>query len=83
MIEETIMDKITTEMAEHICDKICSFPREMIEEELYEHCCDCKMGQYICSIINEYNRINDFSRSQIYKLLDKNAELELKLAGGE
>ncbi len=76
MSKNTKMDTLTTEMMEHICDNLCRFPREMEQEELEEHCCDCKMEQYVCDILNEYNRINDFEQSQHCKLLQKIAELE-------
>ncbi len=77
--EESTMDKITTEMAEHICDHLCRFPREMEQEELDEHCTDCKMGQFVCDILNEYNRVNDFGQSQCHELLKQNAELKRRL----
>lgn len=77
--EESTMDKITTKMAEHICDKLCRFPREMEQEELDEHCCDCKLGEFICDILNTYNRINDFEQTQCHKLMQKVAELEKQL----
>lgn len=48
--------KITTEMAEHICDELCRHPKEMAENELEEICCECKLGQYICDILNECQR---------------------------
>jgi len=54
--QENKMDTITTEMMEHICDHLCRFPREMSQEELDEHCCGCKMGQYVCDILNEHTR---------------------------
>lgn len=69
MSEQTKMDQITTEMTEHICDKLCRFPREMEQEELEEHCCECKMGEFMNSILNEYNDLNDFEKSEICKLL--------------
>lgn len=56
MSEQTQIDKITTEMAEHICDHLCRFPREMEQEELDEHCADCKIGQFICDIVISYWR---------------------------
>ena len=77
--EQTKMDKIVTEMAEHICDKLCRFPREMDQEELDEHCCDCKMGQFICDIQNTYNHLNDFEKSQCCKLLQTISELRKQL----
>lgn len=76
---ESAMDKITTEMAEHVCDNLCRFPREMEQEELEEHCCECRMGEFICNILNEYNRINDFEQTQCYKLMQKISKLERRL----
>lgn len=77
--EQSAMDKITTEFAEHICDHLRRFPREMEQEELDEHCDGCKMGQFVCDILNEYNRVNDFEQSQCYELLKQNAELKRRL----
>lgn len=54
---EIKMEQITTEMAEYFCDKICKHPMEcQNEEELKEICFECKMGKFICDILNEYNR---------------------------
>jgi hypothetical protein len=77
--EENPMYGIITEMAEHICDNLCRFPREMDQEELDEHCCECKMGQFICDIQNEYNKLNDFEQTQCCKLLQKIAELKSRV----
>lgn len=77
--EQTKMDQITTEMAEYICDKICRYPREMEQEELDEHCCECEMGRFICEILNTYNDLNNFEKSQSYKLLQKISELRRQL----
>lgn len=55
-MSETVMDKITTEMAEHICDNICRFPLEKNDTELEEICSECKIGKFICDILNEHNR---------------------------
>ena len=41
-MKETKMDQITTEMAD--------------QEELDEICADCKLGHYICDILNEHNK---------------------------
>ena len=47
------IDQITTEMAEHICDELCRHPKELAENELIDICAECKIGQYICDILNE------------------------------
>lgn len=79
--EETIVDKLTTEMMEHICDNICKHPcrTDIDQEGLEEICAECRMGQFVCNICNSYNKINDFEKSQSYKLLKRIAELEKQL----
>lgn len=53
---ETEMDRLTTEMAEYFCDKICKYPMECQDKEsLDEICYECKLGQFICDILNKYN----------------------------
>ena len=46
------MNKITTEMAEHICDNLCKYPEQCGEDELANICCDCKMGKFVCDLLN-------------------------------
>lgn len=78
--EQTKMDQITTEMAEFICDDICKHREEgLSQDELDEICCDCKMGQFICEILNTYNELNDFEKSQCCKLLQELSELRKQL----
>lgn len=79
-VEETIMDTMTTNMMEYICDNLCKHPcNAESEEELEEICAGCKMGHFICGILNEYNRLNDFEQSQCYKLLQEIAALKEQL----
>lgn len=51
------MDKLTTEMMEHICDNLCKHPiREgQTQDELEDICAECKMGKFVCDILNTYN----------------------------
>lgn len=75
--EETWMDGITTEMMEHICDNLCKYPDQLSEEELEDKCTtDCKMGRFVCDILNQYNKVNDFANSQCAKLLEQMHELK-------
>ena len=68
--EGSDMEKITTEMMEHICDYVCIAPKVIADEEQMErYCGECKMGKYVCDICNTYNQINDFVNSQAGKLL--------------
>lgn len=82
--EESAMDRITTEMAEHICDNICKYPCMKFEgdECLEDICAECKMGQFICGILNEYNRLNNFEQTQCYKLLQEISTLKEQLVQG-
>lgn len=55
-MEETVMDKITTEMAEHLCDNLCKYPCQVSDQEKLEDICmECKMADFICKILNTYN----------------------------
>jgi len=62
--EETWMDGITTEMMEHICDNLCKYPDQLSEMELEDKCAECKMGRFVRDILNQYNKVNDFTNSQ-------------------
>lgn len=56
--EPTDMDKLTTEMMEHICDNLCKHPcNAKDQEELDEICAECIMGKFVCSILNAHNRL--------------------------
>lgn len=74
--EETKMDKITTEFAEHICDNLCRYPHMTDGKSLEIICSECKIGKFICDILNEYNRINDFNKTQTAKLLKQVRKLK-------
>lgn len=76
MAKETEIDKITTELAEHICDNLCRYPHTLGEEELEDKCLDCKTAGFICKILNEYNKLNDFEKTQTAKLMKKLKRLE-------
>ena len=74
--EPTDMDKLTTEMMEHICDNICMHPIRVgqTQDELDDICAECRMGKFVCDILNTYNRLNDFDKTQSYDLLKKLSE---------
>ena len=56
--KNTDIDKITTEMMEHICDNLCKHPiNAKDQDELDEICSSCQMGQFVCDILNTYNRL--------------------------
>lgn len=74
--EETWMDGITTEMMEHICDDLCRHPDQLSAMELEDECAKCKMSRFVCDILNQYNKANDFANSQCAKLLEQMHELK-------
>lgn len=83
-MKKTEMDKLVEPMMEHICDNLCRYPQEAKnQEELDRICADCKMGQFACGIMNEYNRINDFQESQCAHLLKELAIERQKHRGAE
>lgn len=73
------MEKITTEFAEYICDKLCKYPCIYDQEELDEYCAECKMAEFICGICNCYNKLNTFVGSQLEKIMIENNRLKNEL----
>lgn len=73
MSEENKMKQIVTEMMEHICDNLCIHPKRMAlsKEELDDICTDCKAGRGVINILNEYDRFNDFEKTQCAALMKK------------
>ena len=69
MEEDSKMDVITVAMMKHVCDEICRFPRQegITQEELEDICASCQMGQHVCNILNTYNGLNDFEKTQLLK----------------
>ena len=56
MVEDNEMLKIVNPMMEHVCDHLCRWPHEIVdEEEMSRICYECKMDQHICNILNTYN----------------------------
>ena len=52
-----------TEMQEYICDNLCAYPDDVKnQEQLEKICADCKMGDYICHIMNEILRYSKITR---------------------
>lgn len=70
MSEQNEMLKIVTSMMEHVCDHLCRFPWEIErKEDLEEVCVNCQMDQYSNLILNQYDKINDFEKTQCARLL--------------
>ena len=70
MVDQNEMEKIVAPMMEHVRDHLCRFPKEISDQEEMDRICGgCEMGQYVCDILNQYDKINDFEKSQCVKLL--------------
>lgn len=64
LIKSVKLDDLTTDMAEHICDNLCKYPEvyngnhaglpECDGVPLEDICTECKMGKYICDILNHH-----------------------------
>ena len=50
---ESNFEGMVDEMIEYVCDKLCKYPYELDEKALEDKCDDCKMGGYICKILNK------------------------------
>lgn len=61
---ETKMNKVTTEFAEHICDNLCRYPHMSDGKSLEIICSDCKIGKFICDILNEYIKYKDIEEQK-------------------
>lgn len=76
-MKRTEMDNIVENMAEYICDHICQKPKEITDAEKLEDYCaeECDIGSHICNILNQYNKINDFEDSELYKIMTNTGTL--------
>lgn len=84
MAEQNEMLKIVTPMMEHVCDHLCRFPRESSDqEELDRICGGCEMGQHLCNILNQYDKINNFEKTQCSHLLKELAIVRAKQGGSD
>ena len=76
--DEDTMEKLVEEMAEFICEKLCRFPLEIDDQDDLEyHCTGCEMSDFICSIQNEYNSVNNFVESQLGITMEKYKDIVL------
>ena len=55
------MEEIIDEMAGYVCDKICRhrIGDSLDQERLDEICAECDMGDHVCNVLNEYNRVTE------------------------
>ena len=56
------IDKITTEMMEHVCDNLCKHPGLCNQNQLDAICNDCKMGGYVRKLTGLKNLQGELDR---------------------
>ena len=70
--DENAMVPILEKMMEHVCDHMCPRLKEKRSEEEQQEICDaCEMGEHICSILNAYEEVNNFEKSNLHALMKK------------
>ena len=70
--DENAMIPVLEEMLAYVCDGMCPYPEEIKDEEaLEEKCAECGMGDHICHILNAYDEVNNFEKSQLHALMKK------------
>ena len=52
------MEEIMKKMCEYVCDSICRHRADAgpDQERLDDICAECEMGDYVCHVLNEYER---------------------------
>lgn len=65
-------------MMEHICDNLCVMPKKGYDKEkLDEACAGCELSQHIRNILNTYDKVNSFGKTQAAKLMEKYSSITL------
>lgn len=59
---EDSVDKIITEMVEHVCDSLCKHPGLCHQQQLDVICNDCKMGGYVLKLTELKNLQDEIDR---------------------
>ena len=67
------MEEIIEGMAEYICDKICRYNADasLDDEQMDNICYKCEMGDHICHVLNEYERVIRNGRDQTAAWTDR------------
>ena len=76
--EDNEMLQILQPMMEHICDNLCVMPKKGYDKEkLDEACAGCELSQHIRNILNTYDKVNSFGKTQAAKLMEKYSSITL------
>ena len=53
-------------MMEHVCDNLCFIPKNIADqEELDCICAECKMGKFVCDILNCNSNMKDIEKARL------------------
>ena len=69
--EDEGIDGILEELMAHVCDELCRFREEMQGDLMDRICGRCGLQQYTDRIREEYEKINNFDKSQTGQLMNR------------
>lgn len=76
--EDEGIDNVLESLQAYVCDELCWFREEMKENDLMDQICSrCTLQQYTDKIREEYEKVNDFGKSQAGQLMNKYRKITL------
>ena len=75
--EDEGIDGILEELMAHVCDELCRFREEMQGDLMDRICGRCGLQQYTDRIREEYEKINNFDKSQTGQLMNRYRKITL------
>jgi hypothetical protein len=76
--EDEDIDGILEAFETYVCDELCCHRGEKLtQEEMDWYCSCCELQKYTDKIHEEYEKINDFDKSQAGRLMDKYHKITL------
>jgi hypothetical protein len=76
--EDEGIDSILEAFETYVCDELCCHRGEKLtQEEMDWYCCHCELQQYTDKIREEYEKVNDFGKSQAGHLMNKYRKITL------
>lgn len=75
--EDEGIDGILEELMAYVCDELCRFREEMQGDLMDRICGRCGLQQYTDRIREEYEKINNFDKSQTGQLMNRYRKITL------
>lgn len=75
--EDEGIDCILEELMAYVCDELCRFREEMQGDLMDRICGRCGLQQYTDRIREEYEKINNFDKSQTSQLMNRYRKITL------